>query len=314
MPTEETVTSGYLNVDDGNEIYWECWGNPTGKPALFLHGGPGSGIGTHHRSYFDPAEYLVVSLDQRGCGRSRPLASEDPAGLPTNTTQAIIRDIEALREHLSVDAWLIVGLSWGTTLALAYAQAHSSRVTEIVLGAVTTTSRAEVRWITEDLRRVFPREWERFAHASGAREGERVIDAYYERITSPNDEVRAAAAQAWCDWEDVHVSLDPSSKPDPRYENPQTRLLLATLVIHYWKHSAFLDGPGILGAMERIEDIPAMLVHGRLDVSSTLSVPWDLHKAWPASRLTIVDDEGHYGAAIHKAMKSAVAQFASLAQ
>ncbi|GAB3615502.1 prolyl aminopeptidase [Okibacterium endophyticum] len=309
MSAEVPFTSGRLAVDHLNEIYWERWGNPEGKPAVFLHGGPGSGIGTHHRTYFNPAEYMVVSLDQRGCGRSRPLASDDPTRLHTNTTQAIIRDLEALREHLGVEGWLIVGLSWGATLALAYAEAHADRVTELVLGAVTTTSQSEVEWITQDLRRLFPREWEAFALASGAREGERLLDAYYKRITDPDVTVREAAARAWCDWEDVHVSLDPCRRPDPRFEDPQMRLLLATLVIHYWKHAAFIDPPGILGAVDRIMHIPAALIHGRLDVSSTLSVPWELHKAWPASKLIVVEDEGHHGTAMFTAVKDAVADF-----
>ncbi|WP_245723544.1 alpha/beta fold hydrolase [Paramicrobacterium humi] len=253
---------------------------------------------------------MVVSLDQRGCGRSRPLASEDVARLRTNTTQGLIRDLERLRQHVGVGEWLVVGLSWGSTLALAYAEEHPHRVTEIVLGAVTTTSRSEVEWITQDLRHLFPREWDEFARASGARQGERLIDAYYERITDPDPAVRAAAAHAWCVWEDAHVSLAPSSRPDPRFEDEATRLLLATLVIHNWKHAAFVDPPGIVGALERIAHIPAVLVHGRLDVSSVLSVPWELHKRWPASRLVIVDDEGHFGPTISDTVTAAIAEFA----
>ncbi|MCX7523133.1 prolyl aminopeptidase [Microbacterium sp. STN6] len=311
MSPAEPFAHGLLAVEHDNEIYWECWGNPDGKPALFLHGGPGSGIGTHHRTYFEANDYLVVSLDQRGCGRSRPLASDDPAGLPANTTQALIRDIEALREHVAVGSWLVVGLSWGATLALAYAQAHPERVTEMVLGAVTSTSSAEVEWITQDMRRLFPREWDDFARESGAREGESLIDAYYGRITDPDPAVREAAARAWCAWEDVHVSLENAHTHDSRYDDPQQRLLLATLVIHYWKHAAFIEPPGILGGMGRIAHIPAVLVHGRLDVSSTLSVPWELHREWPASRLIVVDDEGHFGGSIYREVKDAIAGFAT---
>jgi proline iminopeptidase len=165
FPPIEPYDSGLLDTGDGHQVYWECCGNPTGKPALYLHGGPGSGCSAAQRRFFDPNLYRVVLFDQRGCGRSRPLASEPDADLGTNTTTHLIADIEALREMHGVDRWTILGLSWGTTLALAYAQAHPQRVTALVLGFVGTTSRREVRWITEDVGRIFPQEWDRFANA-----------------------------------------------------------------------------------------------------------------------------------------------------
>lgn len=286
---------GHLPVGDGHEIYWEASGSPTGKPALYLHGGPGSGIGTGYRRHFDPDTFLVVSFEQRGCGRSRPLATAPEGDLATNTTPALVADIETLRTHLEVDAWLLTGVSWGTTLALAYAQAHPDRVTEIVLAAVTTTTAFEVDWITEKMARVFPREWEQFAAAAQPEPGQRLIDAYYRRITHPDPQVREHAARAWCTWEDVHVSLDPKHIPSPRYEDPQFRELFATLVIHYWKHAAFIDGKGLHANMDRIADIPGVLIHGRLDVSSPLETAWKLHKAWSASEFVVVDSDGHGG-------------------
>ena len=165
FPPIEPYTSGMLDVGDGHQIYWECCGNPVGKPALFLHGGPGSGCSSGQRRFFDPDLYRAVLFDQRGCGRSRPLASEPSLDLAANTTTHLIADIELLRLTLGVDRWTILGLSWGTTLGLAYAQDHLQRVNAMVLGFVTTTSRSEVRWITEDVGRIFPEEWDRFARA-----------------------------------------------------------------------------------------------------------------------------------------------------
>lgn len=195
FPALERFAQGRLQVGAGNEIYWETSGNPQGKPILYLHGGPGSGAGEAYRQRYDPTAYLIVSFDQRGCGRSSPLASDDLGSLATNTTARQIRDIEALREHLGIRAWLVSGVSWGSTLTLAYAQAHPERVTEIILTAVTTTTATEVEWLTADMGRIFPREWDAFVAESHARPGQRVVDAYYERITHP-DEARHQLALA----------------------------------------------------------------------------------------------------------------------
>jgi proline iminopeptidase len=310
FPPIESFATGYLRIGDGNEIYWETSGNPDGKPALHLHGGPGSGMGDGYRRRFAPDKFLIVGFEQRGCGRSRPLVT-DPAALDlsTNTTQALIADIEALREHLGVEKWLLTGLSWGSTLALAYAQAHPERVSEIVLFAVTTTSASEVEWITETVGAVFPREWEAFEAASHRRPGQRVIDAYYDLITDPDPAVREEAARAWCTWEDTHVSLDPKYEPDPRYDDPEFRLVFATLVIHYWKHAGFAPEGGLLAYMDHIAHIPGVLIHGRLDVSGPLVTAWNLHKVWPNSELIVVD-EGHGGDVMIEEMLRAIARFA----
>ncbi|MCV2353717.1 prolyl aminopeptidase [Paucibacter sp. B2R-40] len=306
----DAFASGHLATTDGNEIYWECSGNAQGQPALYLHGGPGSGIMSGYRRHFDPARFLIVSFEQRGCGRSRPLAIDASANLHTNTTQHLIVDIEMLRSHLGVDRWLIYGSSWGTTLALAYAQAHAQRVLGLVLAAVTTTTAAEVHWLTQSMSLVFPREWEQFAQASGARANESLIDAYYRRITDADPAVRAAAARAWCAWEDVHVSLAPNSAPNPRYQDPEFRLLFATLVIHYWQHAGFLRENEIHSNMHKIAHLPGVLIHGRLDISSPLDTPWQLHKRWPGSELVLVDGEGHGGVAMAQGVSEAVARLA----
>jgi proline iminopeptidase len=314
FPPIEPYATGYLPVSDGNEIYWEATGNPGGKPALYLHGGPGSGVGTGYRRNFDPSQYLIVSLDQRGCGRSRPLISEPGADLATNTTQALIADLEALREHLGMDTWLVTGLSWGTTLALAYAQAHPDRVTELVLGAVTSTSPEEVEWITESVGRIFPEAWDRFEAASGRTPGQRVIDAYYERITDPDPAIRAQAAKDWCAWEDVHVSLDPKNAPHSGFDDPGFRMIFATLVIHYWTHSGFAGEGGLLAGMDKIAHIPGVLIHGRMDVSGPLVTAWELHKRWPGSELIVVEGEGHGGADMIAELRRAYARFAPYAR
>jgi proline iminopeptidase len=190
---------GLLDVGDGQHVFWECCGNPDGQPALVLHGGPGSGCSSEMRRYFDPRRFRVVLFDQRGCGRSRPLASESGADLSTNTTAHLIGDIELLRELLHVERWTVLGFSWGTTLAQAYAHAHRQRVTSLVLAWVTTGSRDEVEWLTEGVGRIFPREWEQFAAAvPSSLRGLRLVDAYYTMLLDDDPAVHGPAARAWC--------------------------------------------------------------------------------------------------------------------
>lgn len=294
---------GYLERPGGVRLFWERFGRGRAT-ALFLHGGPGSGLSDSYRSYFDPEVNTVVGFDQRGCGRSTPSAADDLSSLGSNTTQALIDDIEALREHVGVDSWIVVGLSWGATLALAYAETHPTRVAGLVLSAVTTTSRAEVEWITQDLRRVFPVEWSELEAAAQPEPGERVIDALYRAVTSNDPTERERAAIAWGHWEDTHGSLGPNFSPDPRWQDPRKRLELATLVLHYWSHHAFLGDAGILDHVDRLAGIPGRMVHGRRDLSSSMSVPFDLNRAWAGSRLVQIEDEGHFGPRILEATRS----------
>jgi proline iminopeptidase len=214
-----------LPVTHDNEIYWETSGNPRGEPLIYLHGGPGMGLGESYRQRADPSRWLIIGLDQRGCGRSRPLVTDDLTDLRHNTTPALISDIEALREHLDVERWVLHGVSWGSTLALAYAQAHPERVRAIVLVAVTTTSRDEVEWVTDGVARIVPEAWQRFADASGRRPGERVIDAYARRLADPNSDPddRERAAADWDEWECQHTRLDPLWTPDAVYDDPVFR-------------------------------------------------------------------------------------------
>ncbi|GAC1388279.1 MAG: prolyl aminopeptidase [Vulcanimicrobiaceae bacterium] len=300
FPAIEPYDSGMLDVGDGHHIYWECCGNPKGEPALFLHGGPGSGCSPGSRRFFDPQIYRIVLFDQRGCGRSTPLASntDADADLRSNTTAHLIGDIEQLRLLLGIESWTVLGMSWGTTLALAYAQAHAARVNALVLALVTTTSRREVQWITEGVGRIFPREWQRFAAAvPPTLQGRPIVDAYAAMLFDDDPAVRDHAAREWCTWEDAHVSLTPNHKPNPRFENPEFRLGFARLVTHYWKNAAFFEDELLLKNASLLNGIPGELIHGRHDVSSPLEISWRLSRTWETSTLHVLDDVGHGGGA-----------------
>lgn len=293
----EPYATGLLTLGDGDQIYWETTGNPHGKPLLYLHGGPGGGLchGGYRRN-FDPERHHIIGIDQRGCGRSRPLAVDARDRLHRNTTARLIGDIEAVRQHLDVESWLVSGVSWGSTLALAYALTHPQRVTQLALVAVTTTSREEIDWITEGVGRIFPEAWSRFERASNRLGGERVVAAYARRLAGNDPADRSQAALDWDEWESVHISLDPLWTPERRHADPVQRETFATLVTHYWANDGFLtDGAEILGRIEEIGDIPAVLIHGRHDISAPAITPWRLHQHWPASQLVIVESEGHGG-------------------
>ncbi|GAA1855304.1 prolyl aminopeptidase [Microlunatus capsulatus] len=315
-PRIEPYASGLLTVDDGDQIYWETSGNPDGKPVLHLHGGPGSGLGRGgYRRNFDPERHLIIGIDQRGCGRSRPRAIEALDRLHLNTTQRLIRDLEAVRQHLQVDSWLVTGVSWGSTLALAYALAVPARVTQLALVAVTTTSREETQWITEGVGRIFPEAWDRFDRASGRRGGERVVEAYARRLAGADPADRAQAALDWDEWESTHISLDPLWTPDQRRPDPVQRETFATLVTHYWANDAFLSGDAaIRRRVSEIGHIPAVLIHGRHDVSGPAITPWQLHQQWPASRLMIVESEGHGGPESMEQLRLAVDAWSATTQ
>ena len=294
--------SGLLDVGGGQRVYWEASGSATGIPALYLHGGPGGTLGSgSYRERFDPARFRIIGLDQRGCGRSLPLATAPGYDLGTNTTPQLIEDLEALRVHLGVERWLVSGVSWGSTLAIAYAQAHPARVLGVVAMAVTTTDRFQVDWITETVGAIFPEAWDRLAgHAEragvGYRRGRgRLIEVYAKLLTHPDPAVRDAASWAWVQWEDEHVSIGTGGVVgDGRWEDDERRLVFATLVTHYWAGDGFLS-PSILERMDRLTGIPATLIHGRRDVSGPTLAAWQLHRAWPGSELIIVEGEGHGG-------------------
>jgi proline iminopeptidase len=309
-----TDRGGFIEVAGSASIYWEESGAPNGLPALWLHGGPGGSIGTGwHRALFDPLRYRLISLDQRGCGRSRR-SGDAPIDLSHPTTEQLIDDLEVVRAALGVPRWVLGGISWGTTLALAYAEQHPERVSALALAAITTTSRDEVEWITEGVGRFFPVEWSAFERASARRQGERIVDAYARRLASDDRADREAAARDWDIWESVHVSLDHPETRGSGHVGPERRVDFATLVTHYWSNDAFLPGPkAILERLHRIAHIPAALVHGRRDLSSPPVTAWRLHQALPASSLVIVEDEAHGGPKSNAALMAALDAFASSA-
>jgi proline iminopeptidase len=295
-PAIEPYETGMLDTGDGHSVYWEACGNPDGRPALFLHGGPGSGCSAGQRRFFDPDRYRIVLFDQRGAGRSRPLADEPDVDLTTNTTHHLIADIETLRHLQGVDRWTILGMSWGTTLGLAYAQAHPAAVDGLVLALVTTTSRREVEWLTREVGRIFPAQWQRFAAAVPDRLRHLpLVQAYAALLSDPDPEIHHQAALEWCVWEDAHVSLTPGHRPSPAFEHAEFRLRFARLVTHYWSNAAFLEEDQLLRGAGRLDGIPGVLIHGRYDVSSPLETPWNLHRAWVGSELHVLDDAGHGG-------------------
>jgi proline iminopeptidase len=310
-PKIEPYDHGLLDVGDGQLVHWEVCGNPDGKPAVALHGGPGSGCTPGWRRYFDPDAYRIVLFDQRGCGRSRPHASSPVIDLSTNTTAHLVADIELLRRHLGVDRWLVLGGSWGSTLGLAYAERHPDRVSELVLFAIATTRRREVEWITRDVGRLFPEQWARFRDGVPAadRNGS-LVDAYSRLLHDPDPSVREKAAHDWCLWEDSHVAVRSDHQPDPRYEDPAFRMCFARLVTHYWRNAGFLEDGALLRDAGRLSGVPGVLIHGRLDVSGPLETAWELSRAWPDSELVVVDDAGHYGPGMPEIIVQATDRFA----
>ncbi|MFF1946037.1 prolyl aminopeptidase [Rhodococcus qingshengii] len=305
---------GHLAVSDGNSLYWESVGSPSGIPIVYLHGGPGSGCTLDVRRFFDPRVFRAVLFDQRGCGRSTPGADDPTTDLSTNTTGNLIADIESLREHLGIDKWVVAGVSFGVTLGLAYAQAHPDRVIGMALGAITSGAREEVDWIIRDMRRIFPREWERFVEPVPEDERDGNLAATYARLlTHPDTAVREHAALRWCEWEDTHVSLVPGWTPDPRYSDPTFRMVFARLVTHYWANDHFLIEKQLHDNMNRLDGIPAILVHGRYDVSGPLDIAWEISRRWESSRLVVVDDAGHGGGSFISQLVEAINSFAEIA-
>lgn len=291
-----------LDVGDGHHVYWESWGDPAGIPVVFVHGGPGGGCHPGDRDMFDPTRYHVVFFDQRGCGRSRPLAREADADLSANTTNHLIADMESLRSLLEIDKWVVYGLSWGTTLGLAYAEAHPDRVIGVMLGLVGLTTPREVAWITEGVARIFAPEWERFSSFIPPELADlRLVEAYNRLLFDPDPDVRAEAAHEWCVWEDTHMGLAPGAGPRLQLKDPGFKLELARLVTHYWSNGAFLGDTQLMDNAPLLNGIPGVLVHGRYDVSSPIETPWRLSRVWDTAELVVVDDAGHGGGSLMEA-------------
>ncbi len=289
-PAIEPYRSGYLQVSELHRVYFEESGNPAGKPAVFLHGGPGAGCSPKARQFFDPAHYRIVLFDQRGCGRSTPHAE-----LADNTTWHLVADMERLREHLGIERWLVFGGSWGSTLALAYAQTHPTRVSELVLRGIFMLRRWELEWFYQaGCDALFPDAWEEYLAAIPPAERGDLISAYHRRLTSPDEATRLAAARAWSVWEGATSFLHPDPAHIASSGEDQFALAFARIECHYFVNAGFFEVDGqLLRDAHRLRGIPATIVQGRYDVVCPLRSAWDLHCAWPEADLRIVADAGH---------------------
>jgi proline iminopeptidase len=293
-PPIEPYDSGLLDVGDGNQIYWEAVGNPDGKPAVMLHGGPGGGCTKGHRSQWNPELYRVVLFDQRNCGRSLPHASDQGTSLARNTTWHLVEDMERLREHLGIDRWQVFGGSWGSTLALAYAQTHPDRTTELVLRGIFTLRASELRWFyQEGTSSLFPDLWEEFIAPIPVEERGDLIAAFHKRLEGDDPKARLAAATAWATWEGSTVTLLPDPELVAGFGEEKMALAFARIENHYFTHEGWLEPGQLIANVDRIRHIPAVIVQGRYDVCTPMTTAWDLHKAWPEARFEVVDDAGH---------------------
>jgi proline iminopeptidase len=294
-PEIEPFDQGLLEVGDGNLVYWETCGNPQGKPAVVFHGGPGSGCSPWYRALFDPSAYLVALFDQRNCGRSKPHASDPATDLSGNTTQNLISDAELLRQRLDVERWLVFGGSWGSTLALAYAETHPDRVTEMVLAGVTTGRKSEFDWLFRGgVALLFPEQWEKLLAAlpRSERDGD-IVDAYHRLLNDEDPAVRRRAVEAWCLWESATPAWPPTDGLAERFEDPDYALAFARIVTHYVRHNAWLEDEVLFRNAGRLAAIPGVLVNGRFDFQSPIGNAYELKRVWPRAELVVVDDAGH---------------------
>jgi proline iminopeptidase len=291
-PEVEPFEVGLLEVSDGNRLYFEVCGNPQGKPALVLHGGPGSGCSTDMRRWFDPGAYRVVLLDQRGCGRSTPNASDPTTDLSTNTTQHLLADLEVLRDRLGIGSWTVLGVSWGSTLGLAYAEEHPERVSELILVGVTTGRSYALKWLYQGAAPLLPDAWSRFLAGVPVAEREgSLIEAYGTLLQHPDLAVRQKAARDWTEWE---WALS-SNQPGPlrgRWADPGFQYGRARIVTHYFRHDCWLEDGLLLRRARVLAEVPGIMIHGRYDGPS-LMMASELARAWPKASWVIVDEAGH---------------------
>jgi proline iminopeptidase len=289
-PEIHPYAHGYLNTGDGHRVYWELCGNPQGKPAIFLHGGPGGGCAPVHRRLFDPQAYNVLLFDQRGCGRSTPHAS-----LENNTTWHLVADMERLRtDVLRAEQMLVFGGSWGSTLGLAYAQRHPSRVSELILRGIFMVRRAELRWFyQEGASWLFPDHWERYLAPIPVDEREDLIAAYHRRLTSSDRATQLRAAHAWTQWESHTITLLPNREHQLSHADDASALAFARIENHYFINGGFMEDGQLLRHAGLLRDIPGVIVQGRYDACTPARTAWELHKAWPQAEFHLVDDGGH---------------------
>ncbi|MFG1702843.1 prolyl aminopeptidase [Nonomuraea sp. M3C6] len=293
-PPIEPYDSGLLDVGDGNRIYWEVCGNPRGKPAVMLHGGPGGGCSAKHRRQWDPERYRIVLFDQRNCGRSRPHAGDPATDLSANTTWHLVDDMERLREHLGIDRWQVFGGSWGSALALAYAQRHPGRTTELVLRGIFTLRPQEVRWFyQEGACYLFPDLWEKYVAPIPAEERGDLLAAFRERLEGRDAGARLAAAKAWAQWEAATITLLPDPDLVEEFGQDERAICFARIENHYFHHAGWFEPEQLIRDVGKIRHIPAVIVQGRYDACTPMATAWDLHRAWPEAAFHVVHDAGH---------------------
>ena len=288
-PPIEPFQTGQLDTGEGHTLYWERCGNPQGKPAVFLHGGPGSGCTADHRRLFDPQKYCVLLFDQRGCGRSTPHAS-----LEANTTWHLVADIERLRAMLGVDRWLVFGGSWGSALALAYAEAHPQAVSALVVRGIFTLRRAELLWYyQEGASWLFPDLWEDYLAPIPVEEHGDLMAAYRKRLVGADRATQLEAAKAWSVWEGQTIRLLPDAANKAKHEQDDYALAFARIENHYFVHAGWLEEGQLIRDAHKLAGIPGVIVQGRYDVATPAKTAWDLHRAWPQADFRLVDDAGH---------------------
>lgn len=289
-PPLEAFHSGYLEVSSLHRVYYEQSGNPRGKPVLFVHGGPGGGTHPRMRCFFDPAVYRIVLFDQRGCGRSTPHAC-----LEDNTTWHLVADMERLRGHLGIERWMVFGGSWGSTLALAYAETHPERVSELVLRGIFTLRRQELEWFYQQgANAIFPDAWEPYLAVIPEAERGDLIAAYHRRLTSDDPAVRLAAARAWSVWEGSTSNLLFDERHVQGFAADEFALAFARIECHYFVNGGFFERETqLLDDIDRVRHIPAVIVQGRYDVVCPMTTAWELHRRWPEARFVVVPDAGH---------------------
>lgn len=288
-PEIEPFDSGMLDVGDGHSIYWERCGTKGAKPAVFLHGGPGGTISPRHRRLFDPELYDVILFDQRGCGKSTPNAS-----LEANTTWHLVADIERLREMAGVDRWLVFGGSWGSTLALAYAEKHPQRISELVVRGIYTLTRAELEWYYQfGVSEMFPDKWERFLAPIPEPERGDMMAAYRKRLVGPDRRAQLEAAKAWSIWEGETITLLPEPATSDPFADEDYAVAFARIENHYFVHAGWLEEGQLLRDAHKLKGIPGVIVHGRYDMPCPARYAWLLHKAWPDAEFHLIEGAGH---------------------
>jgi proline iminopeptidase len=288
-PPIEPYDSGMLDVGDGHSIHWELCGTPGAKPAVVFHGGPGAGLSANHRRLFDPSRYQVLLFDQRGCGQSTPNAALD-----ANTTWHLVDDIERLRNLVGVDRWLVLGGSWGSTLALAYAETHPERVSELVLRGIFTVRPEEIAWYYQSgASWLFPDLWEDFLSPIPVEERDDLVAAYRRRLTHDDPVTRLEAALAWSLWEGRTITLLPDPALRDHFSQPEYALAFARIENHYFVHGSFMEPGQLIRDASRLRAIPGVIIQGRYDVATPMRSAWELHRAWPEADFQVVPDAGH---------------------